>query len=59
MISLRSVYGIFVLDMSARSAFFAAFNSIYTNVTWNLGENDGIIFGKSVHFVKECSDESS
>ena len=56
------VDGIFVL-LSVRSAFFCSFFcsfiSMYTNVAWYLGENDAIIFGKSVHFVKEFCDERS
>ena len=53
----RSVDGIFVSDMSAKSAFCSIFVcpfiSMYTNVMWYPEENDTIIFGKSVHFVKE------
>ena len=52
-----SVYGIFVLDMSLRSALFPPALcmgikvSMNTNMPWYLDENDAIIFGKSVHFV--------
>ena len=60
MTGFRSVYGIFELDV-CQEYFFCSFGcpsvSMYTNVTWYLGENDAIIFGKSVHFVKEFCDE--
>ena len=55
-IGFWSVYVIFVLDMSFRSASFCGFVcpfiSMNTNVAWYPGENDAIIFRKSVHLSK-------
>ena len=56
-------YGIFVLYMSARSAFFLQLClpviSMNTCVTWYPGETDAIIFGKSVSFVEKFCDKKS
>ena len=63
MIGFRSVYRIFILDISAKSGFCSSFVcpfiSMYTNVTWYPGENDAIIFSKNVHFVLESCNEGS
>ena len=48
-----AVYGIFVLDMSSRSAFAATLSTLSFPCTtmWYPDKNDAIIFRKSVHFV--------
>ena len=54
MFGFKSVYGTFVLDMSARSTFcgfVCPFIPLFTYAAGYPGKTDAIIFRKSVHFV--------
>ena len=54
MVGFISVYGIFILNMSVRSAFLrfvCLFISMYTNAAWYQGEHEVILFRNRVHFV--------